>query len=1003
MKAFDILVLTAANENQAKGYRTQLAWRQQRGWIPSKTEVFAIADPDNRRVGSLGSTLYVLSCLRRRFGDLSGKRIFLCPSGGDSRRTPAYAAQGKIFTPVPCSSEGGKPTDLFDLILHSCESLPAPDGGQVLIASGDVLLTFDSDSVDFSHPGVNGVAYYDGADVGSRHGVYLPDDTPVRATQTICSSVRDFLQKPSEAEARASGAVTPFGFEAIDTGLLSLDIPFCNRLLEIAGDGSSRGLLADIVRGATPSIDLYEELTMALVPSINEESFLTRCVTRKHRDAAHRTRMRRWYRMLRGTEFHVNILPYCEFFHLGSSAELLEGLTGLSRTSVWHHFTNGSGTNVASSGMASHVFVFNSCISRPLVSRESALVEGCDLLDMPPPRLDGKNILTGVPSEATAPIRLPHGIGLVCLPIGKQKWTALVYGIHDTFKAAFSPDDSSCTFLNRPFMKWIELCGIAPDRIWKKGETSEGLWRARLWPIGEIDEVLNAVQTYFSTVWGSDAGLPVKRYSLAELLPQVNQERLLRARAEIRRKVELSHIAERVAAHDTLSADEICEKIRTDADATYATRRLTALLKTTDSPLFKARVLTLRKAIRLRQAGDTESLPHSPEAAAAVAQAVATDFEPVREPRPAGILQDQVVWVTSPARIDLGGGWTDTPPICTERGGTVLNAAVTLNGQYPIQAIAKLNTLGCIRLFSIDLGERKEIRTTAELLDHSNPYSWDALAKAALVLTGIAPADPNEPLQPWLRRLGGGLDLTIFSSLPKGSGMGTSSILGATVIACLDRVLGIPCQHDRLVRLTSILEQRMSTGGGWQDQVGGIMPGIKWIRTEPGYRQDVTLRWSDRGWDSQANRECCLLYFTGQKRLARNILANVVTRYLARDPVTLQTIQDLKRNVAATKEAMDAKDWDGFADGINGYWELKKRIDPGSTNPAIERILASVQQDTRATLLPGAGGGGFIFLIARSVESARRIRAKLERTPPNPQARFFDFAIDQQGLKVTVL
>jgi 16S rRNA pseudouridine516 synthase len=49
-------------------------------------------------------------------------------------------------------------------------------------------------------------------------------------------------------------------------------------------------------------------------------------------------------------------------------------------------------------------------------------------------------------------------------------------------------------------------------------------------------------------------------------------------------------------------------------------------------------------------------------------------------PRPAGILHDQVVWVTSPVRIDFAGGWSDTPPICLEQGGTVLNAAVTLNG-----------------------------------------------------------------------------------------------------------------------------------------------------------------------------------------------------------------------------------------------------------------------------------------------------------------------------------
>jgi galactokinase/mevalonate kinase-like predicted kinase len=249
-----------------------------------------------------------------------------------------------------------------------------------------------------------------------------------------------------------------------------------------------------------------------------------------------------------------------------------------------------------------------------------------------------------------------------------------------------------------------------------------------------------------------------------------------------------------------------------------------------------------------------------------------------------------------------------------------------------------------------------------------------------------------------------GLDLTIFSSLPKGSGMGTSSILGAAVIACLDRVLGVPFNTDRLIRMTSILEQRMCTGGGWQDQVGGIMPGVKLIRTQPGTDQTVALRWTvfDMSEGSELKRRC-LLYFTGQKRMARNILHNVVSGYLARDPQVLQTVQDLKASALETKEALDAQDIDGFARGLARYWELKKRIDPGSTNAPIEALLRSVEAETQAALLPGAGGGGFIFLLAKSCAAAERIRRAFEAAPPNAHARFFDFGVDQQGLKVTVL
>ena len=92
-----------------------------------------------------------------------------------------------------------------------------------------------------------------------------------------------------------------------------------------------------------------------------------------------------------------------------------------------------------------------------------------------------------------------------------------------------------------------------------------------------------------------------------------------------------------------------------------------------------------------------------------------------------------------------------------------------------------------------------------------------------------------------------------------------------------------------------------------------------------------------------------------------------------------------------------------FAAAVRGYWELKKEIDPGSTNAGIEAILARVRKKTDALLLPGAGGGGFVFMVAKSAAAARRIRADLEANPPNKAGRFFDFALDTGGLKVTIL
>ena len=846
---FDVIVITAANEAQAAGYREQVAWRRANGFFDDRTEVMVVPDPGGRRVGSLGATLNVLVELARRTkGDpFKKRRILVCHSGGDSRRTPAYAALGKAFTPLPCTTEEGRPLALFDLIVREANRLPAPKGGQLLVLSGDVLVTVDPSGIDFSRPGLTGVAWFTEMAQGSRHGVYVAPDEASGA----CRPVVDFLQKPSAAEASAAGAVDRLGRVAVDTGILSFDPALCRTLLAFAC--RNRKWLA-----AAPCLDVYEHFTYALVGK--GEGRLARA--------------------FHGTPFHVNVLPFCEFFHMGSSRELLAGVTEPSPTAAAHAFRAG----VCADTLGSQAFVFNSCADAPIRGR-GGLVEGCWLASGA--RLGGANIVTGVPHACTVPIRLPKETGLVCLPIGEKDWTAVAYRLDDNFK-------------------------------------TDGKWERPLWHVGAVDDaVAHALDTLRFTPRHAR-----RLQSLAALMPRVNHARLIAERSAILREVTRRRVAEVVS-----------------------------------------RSVTLPTA-----------------------------------PRPAAILPDQVVWVTSPVRIDFAGGWSDTPPICLEQGGTVLNAAVTLNGQYPIQVMAKLSSARRIRINSIDLGESRTFTSAADLQDHSDPRDWCAIPKAALVLTGVVPSRRGVSLGKWLATLGGGLDLTIFSALPKGSGMGTSSILGAAVLACLDRVLGVPYDAGRLIRMTSVLEQRMQTGGGWQDQIGGLVPGVKLIATQPGADQTPTIR--SVPFDAEGARDLssrCLLYFTGQKRMARNILGNVVNRYVSRAGGILDIVSALKRGASAAAECLSRHDVAGFVARVQEYWDLKERIDPGSTNAEIEELIARVKGAASAVLLPGAGGGGFLLVIAKSAAAVRRLRADLESNPPNPQARMFDFDVDPVGLKVTVL
>jgi galactokinase/mevalonate kinase-like predicted kinase len=98
---------------------------------------------------------------------------------------------------------------------------------------------------------------------------------------------------------------------------------------------------------------------------------------------------------------------------------------------------------------------------------------------------------------------------------------------------------------------------------------------------------------------------------------------------------------------------------------------------------------------------------------------------------------------------------------------------------------------------------------------------------------------------------------------------------------------------------------------------------------------------------------------------------------------------------------MAQRDVHAFAQCVNAAWELNKRLDPESTNAGIEALLARVQPRIRGAKLLGAGGGGFLFLIANSPEDAAALRSELDADPPNSRARFFEFGVNQDGLRVT--
>jgi len=132
------------------------------------------------------------------------------------------------------------------------------------------------------------------------------------------------------------------------------------------------------------------------------------------------------------------------------------------------------------------------------------------------------------------------------------------------------------------------------------------------------------------------------------------------------------------------------------------------------------------------------------------------------------------------------------------------------------------------------------------------------------MLAGFHPeysAQAFRSLREQLQDTGGGLDISLMVAVPKGSGLGTSSILAATILGGLSECCSLGWDNYEVAYRTLLLEQLLTTGGGWQDQFGGITEGVKLIESTSGLVQKPSVRWH-RIICSKGRKPLHLYYYT---------------------------------------------------------------------------------------------------------------------------------------------
>lgn len=366
-------------------------------------------------------------------------------------------------------------------------------------------------------------------------------------------------------------------------------------------------------------------------------------------------------------------------------------------------------------------------------------------------------------------------------------------------------------------------------------------------------------------------------------------------------------------------------------------------------------------------------------------------------------------WVVAecPARMDLFGGWTDTPPICYELGGSVINVAVLVDGQKPIGArtrrIHELHIV--ITLVHHNVPEKIEIFTMQDLLDYNQPGARAALLKACLIGSGVVQIDSKSTLPEQLLALhGGGIELQSWSNLPQGSGLGTSSILAAAIVSALWTAVGRTFDKLAVIHCVLHVEQLLTTGGGWQDQVGGVIGGLVQGSSQPHLplRVDVEALPLSHDVYRQLNDHFLLLY-TGKVRLAKNLLQTVIRNWYTRDAKVVLCFKELLHLCrTSVKESFLKGDLEAIGKWLDHYWQLKKVLAAGCEPMFVGRLMELLRPHVHGQLLLGAGGGGFLCALTKEPHQAGFVQKLLDETQGMSKVTVHMVEVDMTGLRLSI-
>eukprot|EP01065_Artemidia_motanka_P041442 TRINITY_DN5371_c0_g3_i1.p1 TRINITY_DN5371_c0_g3~~TRINITY_DN5371_c0_g3_i1.p1 ORF type:complete len:616 (+),score=179.79 TRINITY_DN5371_c0_g3_i1:76-1848(+) len=488
---FDVVVVTAGDEDQTETYRSNIKTLSDAGRIPKATKYVVLPDPPGRRVGCGGAAFYVLRHLKAEFGSgFEALRVLLIHAGGYSKRLPNHSHCGKIFSllPVPAPADSSAAMTMLELKLATFAHVPAqiPEGkGGVFTTCSDDLVFYDHTVCDFSGDGFTAFGHPSPVTIGKDHGVFvLKEPTQKPGTQQCVK----FLHKPPIEKQREEKAVVGKTQDEEDEVYTDSSYFWSGRV---------SALLLDLFEGTLggkveAEVDAYGDFMHPLGPGATEEYMMNFGNTAKKDDEKERDALlavrRAIHSALKGVQLHCLALPGSRFYHVGTIPEAL------------HHFCMDGGFLTAigrgrdedeSKVPKDNVCLIESLVAPGAVLGPAAGGDGGTVVEFSRVgdgcRVGAQSVLSGVVLEPgvvvpprtflqTLPLRtsaLPDSVQKSLADAGQQEpvvYVTHVLGSFDDIKKVRQPDEKLAMFGGGDVRTHIEL-------------PAASLWTARLFAV----------------------------------------------------------------------------------------------------------------------------------------------------------------------------------------------------------------------------------------------------------------------------------------------------------------------------------------------------------------------------------------------------------------------------------------------------------------------------------------------------------------------------------------